>query len=223
MSLKIVSISDTHGMHKKLDGRIPDGDVLVHAGDLTRHGKMHELMDFCAWFAQHPHPHKVFIAGNHDACLEENPAQAKHYIDKHGLTYLQDSAITIDGKVFYGSPRTPQFFDWSFMSLRGNSIQRYWDNIPSQVDVLITHGPPHGVGDLVPPYRGISRFPRHAGCLQLLLKIKEVEPTLHICGHIHAGYGITRTDELPMTTFVNAATCTEQYQPTNDPVVIELA
>lgn len=223
MSLKIVSISDTHGMHQKLDGQIPFGDVLVHAGDLTRHGKLHELESFCAWFAAQPHTYKVFIAGNHDACLEQSPELCRPIIEKYGLTYLQDGAVTIDGKVFYGSPRTPQFFDWSFMSLRGKSIRRYWDNIPNKVDVLITHGPPHGIGDLVPPYRGVSRFPRHAGCLQLLLKIVEVEPTLHICGHIHAGHGIVRTDEIPMTTFINAATCTEKYEPTNKPILVELA
>lgn len=221
--MKLVSISDTHGMHRSLEGKIPDGDVLVHAGDLTRHGKIHELIDFCEWFASQPHPHKIFIAGNHDECLEKDSAQAKFYIEKHGLTYLEDSSVVIEGKTFYGSPRTPQFYDWSFMSVRGDSIKRYWDNVPDKCDVLITHGPPLGQGDLVPPYQGISRFHRTAGCLQLLLRIKDVKPTLHICGHIHAGYGITRSDELPMTTFINAATCTERYSPTNDPIVVELS
>lgn len=35
-SLKIVCISDTHGMHRKM--KIPEGDVLVHAGDITMKG-----------------------------------------------------------------------------------------------------------------------------------------------------------------------------------------
>ena len=35
-SLKIVCISDTHGKHRSL--KVPDGDVLVHAGDITSKG-----------------------------------------------------------------------------------------------------------------------------------------------------------------------------------------
>lgn len=31
-SMKIVAISDTHGLHNSL--QIPDGDILIHAGDL---------------------------------------------------------------------------------------------------------------------------------------------------------------------------------------------
>jgi len=216
--MKIVAISDTHGMHRSLDGKLPDGDVLIHAGDLTRHGSRDEFVDFCEWFGQQSHTHKIFIAGNHDAYAEKEAAQAKHYAEKFGLNYLIDSSIIIDGKHFYGSPRTPQFYNWSFMSARGEHIKRYWDNIPNDVDVLITHGPPLGQGDLVPPYPGMTQFPHSAGCLQLLLRIQEVKPKVHICGHIHAGYGISRCDELPMTTFVNAAICTEGYQPTNAPI-----
>ena len=220
--MKIVAISDTHGMHRRLDGKIPEGDLLIHAGDLTRHGSRGEFVDFCEWFAEQPHTHKLFIAGNHDKYLEEDAAQADYYINKFGLTYLKDSSVTIDGQIFYGSPRTPQYYNWSFMSVRGNSIKRYWDNIPDNTDVLITHGPPLGQGDLVPPYPGVSKFPRSAGCLQLLLRIKEVKPKVHICGHIHAGYGISQCDELPLTTFINAATCTEGYAPSNAPISFTL-
>ena len=63
--LRLVLISDTHGMHRKL-GKIPDGDVLVHAGDFTRFGKLEDAIDFNAWLGEQPHAHKVVVFGNHE-------------------------------------------------------------------------------------------------------------------------------------------------------------
>ena len=42
--------------------------------------------------------------------------------------------------------RTPAFRDWAFMQQRGEPIQVMWDKIPSEVDILVTHGPPLGKG-----------------------------------------------------------------------------
>ena len=36
--MKIIAPSDTHGLHQAL--QIPDGDILIHAGDLTRPGTL---------------------------------------------------------------------------------------------------------------------------------------------------------------------------------------
>ena len=49
---------------------IPDGDVLVHAGDLTNTGGLKEIREFCSWMATLPHQHKIVIAGNHDITLD---------------------------------------------------------------------------------------------------------------------------------------------------------
>jgi Icc-related predicted phosphoesterase len=225
--MKIVSISDTHGQHETLtsDGKkLPYGDVLVHAGDFTKFGRLAELQSFCEWFDSQPHSRKVFVAGNHDACLETSAQEANKIIDSFpGIDYLQDSSVTIDGKLFYGSPYTPRFMQWHFMETRGAPIKRIWDAIPDEVDVLITHGPAYGHGDLVPIYPQFSKFRRVAGCVQLLLRIQEIGPDLHICGHIHDGHGITRSDALPLTTFINAATCTERYSPSNPPIEAEIS
>ena len=59
--MKIVAISDTHGLHGSLT--IPDGDLLIHAGDLTRHGTLNDVQEFNYFLGSLPHPHKIVIAG----------------------------------------------------------------------------------------------------------------------------------------------------------------
>ena len=62
--MKLVLISDTHGLHSKVS--VPDGDILIHAGDLTNVGKAMEIAEAGEWLRSLPHKHKVVIAGNHE-------------------------------------------------------------------------------------------------------------------------------------------------------------
>ncbi len=212
--MRIVCMSDTHGMHRQVD--VPDGDVLVHAGDITAHGSQAEVGEFIRWLGEQPHKHKVFIPGNHDRSLETRRRQACLSDVPEGVHYLCDSAIELDRVKFYGSPWTPKFFNWAFM-LDRHDMDLVWQHVPEDTDVLVTHGPPYGHGDLAP--RG-----RHAGCVELLWLLSGVAdpPALHVFGHIHEGYGVTKSDAIPETTFVNAAICTGDYRPTNKPIVVDL-
>jgi Icc-related predicted phosphoesterase len=205
--MKIISISDTHGLHGSLN--IPDGDILVHAGDLTRHGTLDDVREFNDFLSTLPHPHKIVIAGNHDFCFEENRKACKEALTN--CVYLQDQEVTINGLRFYGSPWQPWFYDWAFNLERGPEIRTKWDLIPEGIDVLITHGPPYGIGDLT--VRGDN-----AGCQDLLEVVEKIKPDLHIFGHIHEGHGINSN---VATTFINASSCDHLYQPVNPPVVYE--
>jgi len=69
--MRVVCVSDTHSMHRTL-GTIPDGDVLVHAGDFTQTGTLAEVQDFCSWLGSLPHEHKIVIAGNHETTFDES-------------------------------------------------------------------------------------------------------------------------------------------------------
>ena len=64
--MRIVCISDTHGKHADLDD-VPDGDVLIHAGDYTTFGKEVHARAFNEWLGTLPHPHKLVVNGNHEA------------------------------------------------------------------------------------------------------------------------------------------------------------
>ena len=125
--MKIVCISDTHGGHAKV--QVPDGDILVCSGDITPHGRLASLDSFDAWMGQLPHRHKFAIAGNHDFCFEETPAEARAKL--RNVTYLQDEAVEIEGLKIYGSPWQPVFCRMAF-NLGPDEIRKRWAAIPSQ-------------------------------------------------------------------------------------------
>ena len=133
----IVALSDTHRMHRQIQ-HVPDGDVLVHTGDFCGRGSLAEFKDFVDWFAAQPHQHKVFTCGNHDWVCEKNIEACRDYVPA-GVEFLVNESTVIDGKVFYGSPVTPQFFNWAFMEDRGEDIRKVWAQIPDYTDVLLTH------------------------------------------------------------------------------------
>ena len=141
--MRLVLLSDPHGLRREIS--IPDGDVLVHAGDFRSEGEAAEPRSFGEFFCGLPHRYKVVIAGNHDRCLEADPGLGPEVFA--GCHYLLDSGIEIEGVTFWDSPWQPWFFDMSFNLERGAELRAKWDLIPAHVDVLITHGPPHLVLD----------------------------------------------------------------------------
>jgi Icc-related predicted phosphoesterase len=205
--MKIVCISDTHGGHGKV--QVPDGDILVCAGDITPHGRLNSLESFDKWMGELPHRHKVVIAGNHDFCFQETPVEARaKMLNAH---YLEDEAIEIEGLKIYGSPWQPVFCRMAF-NLNPEEIRKRWAAIPVDTDLLITHGPPSGILDCT--YDG-----RRVGCPELCRRLGELHVKLHVFGHIHEGYGQSVQNG---TTFVNASICTPAMRPTNAPIVFEL-
>jgi Icc-related predicted phosphoesterase len=194
-ALRIVAMADTHLQHEGLV--VPDGDILVHAGDMLQHGSLDELARAADFLRALPHPIKIIVAGNHEVCLEKRPADARAMLE--GFVYLEDEAVTIDGLVFYGSPWQPKFRIWAFGATRGAELASKWAKIPERVDVLVTHGPPYGFGDRI----RWKDEERHVGCVDLLARVREVEPQLHMFGHIHQDRGLW--SEGP-TTFANVTT-----------------
>ena len=213
---KIVCLSDTHNCNGAI--AVPDGDLLIHAGDATINGTPREVEDFLAWFSALPHRHKIFVAGNHDRLYETDNRRARLLTAGAGIRYLQDSAIAIEGLKIYGSPWQPRFFEWAFNLNRGAELAEKWRMIPDDVDILITHGPPHGILDEVPRPGAVE----NTGCEELIEKVEKLAKNnlkLHVFGHIHCGYGVT---ERFGVKFVNASTCDESYAPTQPPLVIEI-
>jgi len=209
--MRIICISDTHGQLHHLPKRIPDGDVLVIAGDICAGGIDYELELFDGYLEKLPHRHKILVAGNHDwPLLEAVSPQCERLMES--VTYLQDSGTVIDGVKFWGSPWQPEFFSWAFNLPRGRRLAEIWAQIPADVDVLVTHTPPYGILDTLPD--GV-----HVGCEDLRREFLRIKPRLHVFGHIHSGYGQMAEDG---TIFVNAALCGEGHQLANGPIVIEL-
>jgi Icc-related predicted phosphoesterase len=236
MATKLVLISDTHGLHRNM-APLPDGDILIHAGDISNVGERDQVEDFIDWFSGQPHKHKIFIAGNHDRSFdpkfnrEINPYwdietaarlnSTKPFwlqdllktLEGTNTHYLENNGVQIGDLNFWGSPITPWFYGehWAFNQYRGEEINQTWQLIPSNTDVLITHGPPAFKLDWCAQ--------GSVGCEDLQLQIDLIKPKCHVFGHIHESYGIIEALD---TIYVNASICNENYRPSNKPIELEL-
>jgi Calcineurin-like phosphoesterase len=171
-------------------------------------------MDEKNWYcgATLPHPHRS--NPRRFQRREEDTAAARRAITRN-CHYLEDTCHTTkNGIVVYGSPWSPIFYHWGFNAERGDEINAIWDKIPIETDVLITHGPPLGRGDMT------GRNDR-AGCYDLLMHIQNrVKPRVSIFGHIHEGYG---TEFDGQTVYINASNCNIDYNVfENFPIVFDL-
>lgn len=231
-SLKIVCISDTHSGHNQL--QLPPGDILIHSGDFSKSRtklNAEEYIDFVQWFSDQPHKTKILIAGNRDdfmhkeichkfrkRSLEEIDNVQSLIINNKNIIYLNDSGYEYNDNTFkfkiWGSPWTRLYGkEGKAFQISTPELKQKWDLIPEDTDLLITHGPPLGICDM-----NLGKV--QAGCPELLTKVKEIKPGIHLFGHIHEGYGTLVTDE---TLFINAASIDKVTKKlTNEPVVIAL-
>lgn len=217
---RVVCLSDTHGFHESLT--VPEGDVVIHAGDLSMRGREEQVQAFATWFGALPHPQKIVIAGNHDWLFERTPVRGRELLGD--VTYLCDEGAQVAGLRVWGSPWQPWFYDWAFNLPRGQTLRDKWDLIPDETDVLVTHGPPFGYLDgAARPASGWDDdggvATEHVGCEELRAALDRVRPHLHVFGHIHEGYGRAQLGD---TILVNASNCDEDYRPVNAPLVIDL-
>lgn len=208
--MRIVCLSDTHTLQNNF--KVPEGDVLIHAGDFCNTGSERDVHKFAKWIDRLPHTHKVVVAGNHDWFFQKQPELARVYLEPD-VIYLQDSGCEIEGLKFWGSPWQPWFMDWAFnLPRNGSKIREKWNLIPIDTNILITHGPPFGILDQV-------EGGPHLGCEELALRLPAVRPGLHVFGHIHDSAGALKSEG---TLHVNASICDEQYKPIQPAIVVDV-
>jgi Icc-related predicted phosphoesterase len=215
MKKKITFISDTHTKHEKLNVLLPGGDILICAGDISSSGYITEIENFLKWFDNiDNYDFKIFIAGNHDFGFQDDYEKIIGLLTGYkSVEYLQDERMDIlDGEdqqlVIYGTPWQPEFFNWAFNLPRGEKLKEKWDMIPVDTDILITHGPPFGKLDYA-RYQNVN-----VGCEELMKRVEEIKPKIHICGHVHSGYGHYFDGH---THYFNASVLNEQYIYTQSP------
>jgi Icc-related predicted phosphoesterase len=221
--MKITFISDTHAKHNQVTSSLPGGDVLIHAGDISNKGYRTEIQDFIKWFSTiENYTHKIFIAGNHDfGCQDEVLAVQELLRLNPGSEYLYDDMFLIgdesadydDMVKVWGSPWQPEFYNWAFnLPRQGAELKEVWNMIPSDVDILITHGPPYGHLDYV------AYSKQNVGCELLRDRIDLIKPKIHVFGHIHSSYGYKFDGT---THFFNVAVLDERYNFTQKPLSVE--
>jgi Icc-related predicted phosphoesterase len=183
-------------------------------------GHKHEIQQFCKWFdSLTNYTSVVFIAGNHDFGFEKRPEETMEIVNSYEwITYLQDSVLhfaseNIEIANIYGSPWQPEFHNWAFnLPKNGLELEQKWNDIPDNTDILITHGPAFGYLDTI-----MGQYD-NLGCELLTKRIKTIKPKIHVCGHIHSGYGYVFDGD---THFINASVLDERYQYTQKPLTVE--
>ena len=166
--LRIVCISDTHSgvENKQLPFNIPDGDILIHAGDFTNYGEVDKVKEFNSWLGTLPHTVKIVVAGNRDISFDSSMVgpQNKHWekfqhpdIDKvktllTNCTYLEDTSVIVNGFKFHGTPWTRMKAHKSISHAAFQIPTSDWErweevcsSIPSDTDILVSHCPPYGI------------------------------------------------------------------------------
>ncbi len=225
-------ISDTHGLHRQVPS-LPEGDVLIHAGDCCSRATVEweptlrkagtSLIDFLDWFGSFPHPVKILVAGNHDTPftgkdfstgkpLVMTAGQARQCCSNAGVLYLEQQELAVDRLRVFGTPWQPEYKGMAFNADDQRRIQLF-GQVPSGIDILITHCPPAGILD-------VNDKMQSCGCPILADNVARIDPRLHVFGHIHKSAGTLRDAR---RTYVNAALAAKKIALTNPPAVVDLS
>ena len=201
--------------------------------------------------------HIVFICGNHERTIDVDFYNAegwRYHKTRQDLSachdalfnelpdnvhYLFDNFIVLEGLKIYGTPwvlgeevfsseTSPAHFRWAYSVTEEELIQKY-EQIPDDVDILVTHMPPFGIGDGRRNYdkdyfdendKQVFGYD-NVGSTSLRSRLQDAQPIIHCFGHIHSGYGAYRA-HVDGTLFINAANCDEDYVPIQPAVVVDI-
>jgi predicted phosphodiesterase len=67
---RFVCVSDTHNALPNGAFKLPKGDVLIHAGDMTNQGSFKELQKTIKWIEEADFECKIIIAGMPQSCKD---------------------------------------------------------------------------------------------------------------------------------------------------------
>ena len=190
--MKVAVISDSHNKHENITFDSAS-DMIIHCGDFSH--SQSQVYSFCEWYASLDFKYKIIVAGNHDSYIEEiGYKEFFEYCEEKGIIYLQDTSITIEGVKIHGSPWSNNYGNWSFMDT-DLALDKYWQMIPDDVNVLITHGPAYGIGDDVGAYQDITYTNVGSQTLALTINKRLHNLTHHFFGHIHEDFGLHQQEK----------------------------
>ncbi|CDM33338.1 hypothetical protein DTO013E5_9082 [Penicillium roqueforti] len=208
---RFVCVSDTHGYTPSEAGfKLPAGDVLIHAGDLTNNGSLKELRKTIDWISKADFEIKIIVGGNHDVTLDPEfyrehgkRFHGQHLEDsQHCLKLITESpSVTLlrhepalirltraggPNTVFkiFGSPYSQSQGNWAF-GYESRNAAALWGQMPIDADIVVTHTPPRSHCDQKP--NGMF-----VGCVALRSALSLIRPHLAVCGHVHEGRGYER-------------------------------
>ena len=159
----IFAFSDTHGNHRKL--QVPENvDIVICAGDAVEDNLVgDEYDDFIEWFSTLPCKWKIFVPGNHELSFVLGQADGiVQRMKEKGITVLEDAIEDCDGVIIASISDNSSISD---------------EDIPDDIDIVVTHNPPFGILD------------ENMGSVNILDFILKAKPKYHLFGHIHSTAG----------------------------------
>lgn len=206
--MKVCAISDLHLREPDL----PKADLGLLAGDLTFRGTLKEYKKSMYYLQSQREKFKdaYCTLGNHDGGLFLDRGHREEFERESGWKILIDETVEVQGIKLFGSPYTPEFCNWFWAYDRPTN--RWKELIPEGVDLIMNHGQPYRINDLV-------RSGENVGCYDLAHRIRQVRPQVFIGGHLHCAYGFFEEDGI---RYYNVSVCDEDYMASNAPTVFEI-
>ncbi len=175
--MRILAFSDLHLDRLSADQILEEADgadIIIGAGDFAQ---LHKHLDGFMGLLE-PIAHKaIYVPGNNEteqALRSATSARVLHgeFCDVDGLR-----VFGIGGAI-PPLPPTP----WNSFDISEDQATQMLAKIP-EIDVLVTHSPPHGVVDTHVSLGSI-------GSTSVLDAVKTSQPRLVLCGHIHDCWGM---------------------------------
>ncbi len=189
--MKILAVSD-HECPALWDyyipGRLKSYDLILSCGDLKA-----EYLTFLVTMSR---ARLLYVHGNHDGGYSSRPPEGCDDIDGHLIVYDGVRILGLGGSYWYNDG--PHQYTEKQMQLRVDRLRRAVKKVGG-VDIVITHAPPRGMGDLADPaHRGFESFVR---------LIDGYQPKFFLHGHVHLNYGIAmpRVIEYCETKIINVS------------------
>lgn len=228
--LSLVALSDLHGYLPLIT---EPAEVMLIAGDISpleiqkNIPKMKTWLEteFMFWIKNLPVDKVIMVAGNHDLFFEKSTDTTKYMLEilsDHKLKYLENQTYIyndkngVDWKLF-GTSFCHVFGSWSFM-VPDEYMEERFKEIPDVVDIVISHDPPYGIGqiDMILETKRWNNHPlEHLGNIPLSKRLNEIEYKFLVAGHLHSG-----SHELVNFNggkCVNVSIKDENYNPTYEP------
>ena len=155
-------------------GKLKDYDLILSSGDLKA-----SYLSFLVTMARCP---VLYVHGNHDESYDRKPPEGCDCIDDQLIEYGGLRILGLGGCPWY-HPGKYQYSEQDMKKRLRKLKFALWR--AGGVDIVVTHAPPKGIGDLDDPaHQGFETF------LELLEKYK---PQYLLHGHVHLNYGIDKT------------------------------
>jgi len=229
--INVIALSDTHNIYDFAD--VPSGDLLIIAGDILMNGNIKELKQVMLQLDMESHrwKHILIVPGNHDFALERMCKEKKlwrEFAEDNEIQYFplnmtisHEGLVEILGLKIFTWSWVPNLPNWAFHMFDSDVEKQLAElAISTEVDIVVSHGPPRGILDWIKNYGAVG-----SKTMEEAFKFKY---NIHIFGHIHEGYGktirdssnIIRTNNAEFRRYYNVSVLNEYYQEQNEPIKI---